>query len=135
MRDIADEGVFVARRDVGGKGQGMPRQQFVANVAATLDEIQQQLFQRALDLRAGNTREINDLDEFRAFFTPQDDNKPEIHGGFVRSHWTENPETDKVLKGLKVTIRCVPEEEIDNPGTCLFTGQSAQGRAVFAKAY
>ena len=135
MRDIADEGVFVARRDVGGKGQGMPRQQFVANVAATLDEIQQQLFQRALDLRAGNTREINDLDEFRAFFTPQDDNKPEIHGGFVRSHWTENPETDKILKGLKVTIRCVPEEEIDNPGTCLFTGQPAQGRAVFAKAY
>ena len=135
MRDIADEGVFVARRDVGGKGQGMPRQQFVANVAATLDEIQQQLFQRALDLRAGNTREINDLDEFRAFFTPQDDNKPEIHGGFVRSHWTENPETDKILKGLKVTIRCVPEEEIDNPGTCLFTGRPAQGRAVFAKAY
>ena len=135
MRDIADEGVFVARRDVGGKGQGMPRQQFVANVAATLDEIQQQLFQRALDLRAGNTREINDLDEFRAFFTPQDDNKPEIHGGFVRSHWTENPEVDKILKGLKVTIRCVPEEEIDNPGTCLFTGQPAQGRAVFAKAY
>ena len=135
MRDIADEGVFVARRDVGGKGQGMPRQQFVANVAATLDEIQQQLFQRALDLRVGNTREINDLDEFRAFFTPQDDNKPEIHGGFVRSHWTENPEVDKILKGLKVTIRCVPEEEIDNPGTCLFTGQPAQGRAVFAKAY
>ena len=135
MRDIADEGVFVARRDVGGKGQGMPRQQFVANVAATLDEIQQQLFQRALDLRAGNTREINDLDEFRAFFTPQDDNKPEIHGGFVRSHWTENPEVDKILKGLKVTIRCVPEEEIDNPGTCLFTGRPAQGRAVFAKAY
>jgi prolyl-tRNA synthetase len=133
-RDIAKNGVFLARRDTGEK-RGLARDELVQTAGALLDEMQTGLYQRALELREANTRQIDSLDEFREYFTPKDEEKPEIHGGFALCHWSEDPVVDQILKDLKVTIRCVPSTVEPQPGQCIFTGKPSAGRAVFAKAY
>jgi prolyl-tRNA synthetase len=133
-KDIANNGAFVARRDTGEK-QSVDRNEFVANIAQTLTEIQDNLFARAKKLREDNTCEITNLDDFRAYFTPKKADKPEIHGGFAMCHFVESPEVEQLLKALKVTIRCVPLEGGESQGTCVFTGKPASQRGVFAKAY
>jgi prolyl-tRNA synthetase len=134
-RDIADDAVMVARRDSSEKGEKTPRAQFVANVAALLAEMQMGLFQRAVALRAENTRNIDALDEFKAYFTSKNQDEPEIHGGFAMCHYVEDPSVNALLKELKVTIRCLPLDAPAEPGKCLFTGRPSARRAVFAKAY
>jgi len=135
-RDVKAGGVFLGRRDKGPKEKtSVPRDEFVATVADLLNEIQDQLFQRALALREANTRDIDDPDEFKAYFTPENVEKPEIHGGFARCHFVEGPEVLEAIKDLKVTIRNVPLEDDAPGGTCLFTGRPAERRAIFAKAY
>lgn len=133
-KDVAQQAVFVGRRDTGQK-ESMAREAFVANVASLLEEMQAGLFQRALALRQEHTRRIDDLDEFREYFTPRDPEQPEIHGGFALCHWAEDPEVDKVLNDLKVTIRCIPIQAEEEAGKCIFTGQPSTRRVVFAKAY
>lgn len=133
-KDIAQQAVFVARRDTGEK-IGTPRTEFVAKLGRLLDEIQTNLFQRALSLRQDNTRSIDNLDDFRAYFTPNNEDQPEIHGGFAMCHFVDEPQTQEILKDLKVTIRCVPLDGAAGPGRCIFTGQPSSQRAVFAKAY
>ncbi|MCH7990365.1 MAG: proline--tRNA ligase, partial [Planctomycetes bacterium] len=133
-RDIEKNGVFLARRDTGEKS-GVDRNEFVANISDTLKDIQDGLFQRALQMRKENTCTIDNLDEFRDYFTPKNPEKPEIHGGFAMCHWCEDPAVEEVLKELKVTIRCIPLEGDGETGTCLFTGKPSSGRALFAKAY
>jgi prolyl-tRNA synthetase len=109
----------------------------VANAARLLDEMQNGLFQRAKKLRQENTRVINNADEFREFFTPQNAENPEIHGGFALCHWCESDELHRLLADLKVTIRCLPmdPELADGEGPCFLTGRPGQQRAVFGKAY
>ena len=133
-RDIANDGVFLSRRDTMEKS-ATPRAEFVANVGSLLEEIQQNLFDRAASLRTENTREIDSIDEFREYFTPKSGKRPEIHGGFAMCRFVDDPQVYEVLKKLKVTIRCTPNDAPDDPGPCLFTGQPAERRAVFAKAY
>ena len=135
-RDVESNSVFMARRDTNEKC-GVPRDEFIANVATTLQDIQDSLYARADAMRQEHTRAIDSLEEFKAFFTPKDENKPEIHAGFAVCHWAEEPEVFELLKKLKVTVRCVPLDEAASPsaGTCIFTGKPSRGRAIFAKAY
>jgi prolyl-tRNA synthetase len=133
-KDIAKHSVFLARRDTGQKG-AVPRDEFVGTVCSVLDEIQNNLLQKALALREENTREIRSLAEFRDYFTPRNAEKPEIHGGFAVCHWCEDPAADEALKELKVTIRCVTLQGEQESGECVFTGKPSKQKAVFAKAY
>ena len=133
-RDMKDNKVFMSRRDT-GENQPMDKDEFIANATSLLDEIQSNLYQRALDLREQNTVNIDSLDEFRQYFTPENSDKPEIHGGFAKCHWCEDPEVFKILDELKVTIRCIPFDEPEESGTCIFTGKPSQKRAVFGKSY
>ncbi len=130
-RDIASDSVFMARRDKGPKEKsGVPRGEFVSRVTSILDEIQQTLHQRAVDLRESATQEIDTLDDFRAFFA---DDAP---GGFALTHWAGvDPAVDEVLKPLKVTPRCIPQTDDPEPGTCPFTGRESPQRIVFSKSY
>ncbi len=92
-----------------------------------------------MSYREANTRKIDKLDEFKAWFTPKNAEQPEIHGGFALCHVSETPEVEKILGDLKVSIRCLPVAgalaDCDEPGKCIFTGQPVQQRAVLAKAY
>lgn len=141
-RDIAGDTLMPKRRDEtpGEKKPATPRAQFVANLAHDLQAMQEGLFQRAVTHRQANTRTITGLDEFQAYFTPQNAERPEIHGGFAVCHFTEGKATDEILGKLKVTIRCIPLEDEPGfaeqiPGKCIFTGQPTTQRAVLAKAY
>jgi prolyl-tRNA synthetase len=133
-RDIAQDSLMVSRRDTGAKA-ATPRAQFLETVCKTLEEMQQGLFDRAKKLRDENTRIIDSLDEFKAYFTPKNENNPEIHGGFAISHWVDDPTAEAILKELKVTPRCIPIDGAEEPGNCIFTGKMSNKRIVFAKAY
>ncbi len=133
-RDIDKNSVFVGRRDQ-PKAAGMDRAEFIGNVTAILDEIQNGLYARALELREANTCVIDSLDEFKDYFTPKNQNKPEIHGGFAVCHFVDEPEMDAVLKPLKVTPRCIPLDAEEEQGTCIFTGKATTKKGIFGKSY
>ncbi len=133
-KDIAGDAVFVARRDTGLQ-QSMPRGEFVAQLPEMLDAIQQNLFDRALAMQREHTHEIATEADFRALFTPANPDRPEIHGGFAIAYFASEEALQPLLNELKVTIRCIPLEGDDRPGVCFYTGQPAQRRGVFAKAY
>ena len=140
-RDVAGDSVFVGRRDKGKKGCApQPRAQFIATVAEQLADMQKALYDRALAFRDANIRRIDNKDEFYAYFTPKNAEKPEIHGGFALTHWCGEAEVEKkISEDLQVTIRCIPlSGEVpgsEEPGTCPFTGKPSRQRVVFAKAY
>ena len=133
-RDVASGKISFGRRDVAGKLESS-RAEFVPLVPKMLDEIQHNLLQRAMKLREEATVWIDSLKEFDAYFTPKNEERPEIHGGLAHSHFVESPEMDEKLKALKVTVRCIPLADDEEPGKCIFTGQPSKRRGVFAKAY
>lgn len=133
-RDVASDSVFLGRRDQSPKEKrGVDRKEVIATAPGILQEMQQGLFDRALQYREEHTHEIDNLDEFREFFRTTDEKK--IEGGFVLSPWVDDPEVVKLLKELKVTTRCIPENQEEIDGKCIFTGKPTKRRAVFAKAY
>jgi prolyl-tRNA synthetase len=131
-KDIEKNSVFLGRRDQ-PKSTGIDRDQFVAQAESILAEMQQSLFDHALKLREENSKTINSEAEFREFFTAADENQ--IHGGFARCHFSNEEELEPLLKELKVTIRCLPQQDNDQPGTCFYSGKPAEKHAIFAKAY
>lgn len=133
-RDIENDSVFVGRRDQ-EKSAGMSRTEFIGQITSILDDIQNGLFTRALAFREEHTRVITDLDEFKAYFTPRNEEQPEIHGGFAHCHFVDEPEIQNVLKDLKVTPRCIPLADEPFDGACIFTGKKTVTRAIFAKSY
>lgn len=133
-KDIAKNSVFVGRRD-DGSTTPHDRNEFVARIGTLLTSIQDTLFSRALENRRNNTVKIDSLEEFRKYFTPKDEEKPEIHGGFALCHFVDEPEVEAILKDLKVTVRCIPFEGNEEEGKCIFTGKPSKKRAIFAKAY
>jgi prolyl-tRNA synthetase len=135
-RDIQSNSVFVGRRDQGPKEKkAVPRDEFVATVAETLDDIQTSLFNKAAALRESVMHPVDSLAEFEEYFTPKNPDKPEIHGGFALAHWADDPAVEEKLKELKVTARCIPLAGPEEPGKCIFTGKPSNKRVVFAKAY
>jgi prolyl-tRNA synthetase len=133
-RDLESDSVFLGRRDT-GESEGVGREQLVGGISGLLEEIQSNLFDRALELRESNSSQIDNLDDFTSFFTPPDGEKASIHGGFAWSYFNEDPKTTEVLNRLKVTVRCIPLDDSGQQGTCLFTGRPSTQRAVFARAY
>ena len=136
-RDIAENSVYVGRRDKApNEKSAFKRNQFVAEVTDILDEIQQNLFQRALAYRKEHTVEIEDKKTFYDYFTPQDEDKPEIHGGFSVSGWCGSEECEsKIKEDLAVTIRCIPFESEHGKGRCICSDKPSDSRVIFAKAY
>ena len=136
-RDLEKGTVAVYRRDQGPKEKTFPMAADVpASLPGLLQEIQDNLYKKALALRDQHTVKIDSEKEFYAFFTPKNPNKPEIHGGFALAHFNGSREVEEKLKNdLKVTVRCIPHELDTEPGTCIFTGEPSRQRVIFAKAY
>jgi prolyl-tRNA synthetase len=136
-RDIAQDSVFVGRRDRGAKEkEAIPRAQFVQTIVPILDEIQKNLFDRALAFREKHTAAVDSKDDFYAFFTPENPEKPEIHGGFAIAHWCgEQACEEKIKTDLSVTIRCIPLDAEKDAGKCVACGSNSLRRVIFAKAY
>ncbi len=139
-RDLESRSAAVARRDKGPKEKEfLSVDSLAARVPDLLAEIQQNLLDRALAFRREHTRKIDTKEEFYAYFTPQNSEKPEIHGGFALTHWNGSAAVEaKIKEDLKVTIRCIPEKSEEfpiEPGICPFTGEQSARRVIFGKAY
>ncbi|RJQ50563.1 MAG: proline--tRNA ligase [Desulfobacteraceae bacterium] len=136
-RDIASDSVFVARRDRDPREKtSIQRKRFVSEICRILDDIQDNLFQKALRFREENTRPIDNKEEFYSFFTPRDPVNSEIHGGFALSAWCGSNECEeKIKQDLSVTIRCIPFEPAGENARCIACGRQNSPRVVFAKAY
>ena len=129
-RDMESDSVFMGRRDRAPRDkQGVPRGEFVGSVLGLLDEIQDGLLERALQRRAEASTEITDVAQFEEFFAA------DAPGGFAWCHAADDPAYQDLLGRLKVTPRCIPVEDNDELGTCIFTGSADQKKTVFARSY
>ncbi|WP_141731426.1 proline--tRNA ligase [Oligoflexus tunisiensis] len=135
-RDMDQNAVFVAQRNKGHKDkQAIPRDQFVESLPKILTSIQDDLYQKALAYRNANMRKIDSMDELKKWFTPKNEDKPEIHGGFALVHVADDPAIGATLKEMKLTHRCTPLDAEKDAGTCLFTGKPVERRSIIAKSY
>jgi prolyl-tRNA synthetase len=135
-RDIENNSVFVGRRDQLPKDkQSHPCDTFVAGIGDLLDEIQSGLFARSKKFREDHTREIVSEAEFKEFFTEIDDGKQAGQGGFASMGFCCDPELeDQIAKKYKVSVRCIPDNTVDEDIPCAFTGKPGK-RVIFAKSY
>jgi prolyl-tRNA synthetase len=136
-RDLAQGTVAVARRDHPPKAkQFLSTDELVASAPDILTSIQTTLLERATAFRDSHTHPIDSRQDFAAFFTPANREKPEIHGGFALAHWDGSREVEEQVKEeLKVTIRCIPSAGASEPGICPFSGRPSARRVVWAKSY
>ena len=125
-RDLENGTVEVMRRDT-LQEETMSFDGIAEHIKSLLDDIQANIFKKALDYRASVTREVNSYEEF----------KVEIEkGGFISAHWDGTPETEeKIKEETKATIRCIPLEGDKTPGKCMVTGRPSACRVLFARAY
>ncbi|GGF12069.1 proline--tRNA ligase [Flavobacterium limi] len=126
-KDLENGTFEVARRDTLTKetvsGEGI-----VNYVNDLLEQIQADLFNKALDYRNQHITEVNSFEEFKDVL----DGK----GGFVSAHWDGTAATEEKIKDLtKATIRCIPLSHVEEAGSCVFTGNPSTKRVLFAKAY
>lgn len=126
-RDIEQQQVFCARRDTGEK-KSIARGEFVANIAQLLQEIQNNLFQRAQKRQKENTVQVATLDELKEYFAH--------NTGFVESYFCGDPAIEEMLKKeLAITIRCIPLATEKEQGPCLAHPECQGSRVIWAKSY
>lgn len=126
MRDLEAGTVEVARRDTLTK-ESRPIEGLVQHIKELLDEIQGNIYQKALAFREQNTFRVDTWDEFTAQIEK---------GGFILAHWDGTPETEELIKEeTKATIRCIPLDAPAEDGKCIRTGAPSSRRVVFARAY
>jgi prolyl-tRNA synthetase len=93
-----------------------------------IDEIQQNIYQKALDFRNQMTTKVDSWEEFNKVLNEK--------GGFISAHWDGTGETEeKIKEQTKATIRCVPLDGTLEEGKCVFTGRHSERRVLFARAY
>ena len=126
-RDLENNTAELARRDTLEK-ENLSQDNLVARIEELLIEIQDNLFQKALDFRDGLITEVDNFEDFKEIL----DGK----GGFVSAHWDGTSETEEKIKSLtKATIRCIPLDAIKEEGKCVLSGNPSSKRVLFAKAY
>lgn len=126
MRDLENGTVEVARRDTLTK-ESQPLDGIVEHVTALLNEIQANIYQKALNFREENTFTVDTWDEF----------KEQIEkGGFISAHWDGTSATEEKIKAeTKATIRCIPLDAEEESGKCVYSGAESNKRVIFARAY
>ncbi|HEX8398701.1 MAG TPA: proline--tRNA ligase [Pyrinomonadaceae bacterium] len=126
MRDLENGTLEIARRDNLTKEtqQFDGAADFIANL---LDEIQANIYQKALKFREENTFRVDTWDEF----------KEQIErGGFLSAHWDGTAETEERIKEeTKATIRCIPLAAPEESGVDVYSGEPSKRRVIFARAY
>jgi prolyl-tRNA synthetase len=126
MRDLENNTVEIARRDTLTK-ETVELDGIEAYLIETLDKIQENIYKKAFDFRAENTKEVNSWDEFLVKIE---------EGGFLMAHWDGTSETEDKIKDLtKATIRCIPLDSEMEEGKCVLTGNPSKQRVVFARSY
>jgi prolyl-tRNA synthetase len=127
MRDLENNVVEVARRDTREK-QSVGVDGLTESIKSLLEDIQQNMFNKARAYRDAHITEANTWDEFTTLL--------EEKGGFISAHWDGTAETEAAIKEkTKATIRCVPLDNPQQQGQCILTGKPSTQRVLFATAY
>ena len=125
-RDMEQNMAEVARRDTLQK-TSLPQEGLAQQVLDLLSEIQDNIYQKALDFRAANTYKVDNYEEFK---TRIED------GGFFLCHWDGTAETEEKIKNeTKATIRAIPFDHDGETGCCMVSGRPSAQRVIFARAY
>ncbi len=127
-RDIEKNSVAVARRDVPGKaGKAFVSQDgILEHLTDLLESIQKALFDRAYKFRADHTFDVTNLDEL----------KSEVENGFARAYWAGTTEDeDRIQSEMKASVRAIPFDQPNTPGTCIITGVQTSQQVIIARAY
>lgn len=126
-KDLEKGSVELARRDT-LKKEFISQDSVVEKVSGLMTEIQDNLFQRALNFRNSHTTRVETFEEFKEVLKEK--------GGFISAHWDGTAETEAKIKELtKATIRLIPFEAQKEEGACVFSGKPSSQRVLFAKAY
>src|SRR6056297_331384 len=126
-RDLENGTIEVARRDTLQK-EVINLDQVTEKVTNLMDDIQQNIYQKANNFRKENTHSADSYEEFKKIL--------EEKGGFVEAHWDGTEETEmKIKEDTKATIRCIPVEGEKEEGKCMVTGKPSKQKVIFAKAY
>jgi prolyl-tRNA synthetase len=126
-KDIENGTFEIARRDTLTK-EVITNKGAVNYIGDLLEQIQKDLYTKALQYRDSHITEVNSFEEFKEVL----ENKT----GFISAHWDGTPETEEKIKELtKATIRCIPLNRVEEEGKCIFSGGKSFGRVLFAKAY
>jgi prolyl-tRNA synthetase len=126
LRDLENGSIEVARRDTLTK-ESRSLEGVVDYVANLLDEIQANIYQKALNFREENTFRVDTWEDFHAQIEK---------GGFITAHWDGTAETEeKIKQETKATIRCIPLDAPEEAGTCVYSGEPSNKRVIFARAY
>ena len=125
-RDIENGTVELARRDTLEKSV-IPQKGLAAYIKSLLDEIQENIYNKALEFRNANTHRVDNWDELVDVL--------ENRGGFALAHWDGTPESEEKIKETKATIRCLLKDAEQEEGKCVVSGRPSKQRVVIAKAY
>ncbi len=126
-KDLEKGTVEMARRDTLTK-EIVETTAVVARVEGLLEEIQDNLFTKAINYRTAHTTQVSSYDEFKKVLNEK--------GGFISAHWDGTSATEeKIKKETKATIRCIPLDTDNEGGTCIVTGNISARKVLFAKAY
>lgn len=125
-RDLEEGTIEVARRDTQEKAT-FQIEDIENKIEHLLEQIQNNLFQKALDFRTAKTSFVDTWDEFKLKLE---------EGGFILAHWDGTSETEqKIKEETKATIRCIPLDDNFEDGVCVYSGKPSTRRVYFAKAY
>jgi prolyl-tRNA synthetase len=126
-RDLDNNTVELARRDTKEK-KVYSLDNLAGRIETLLDDIQRNIYKKALSFREANTTRVDDYQTFKEVL----DGK----GGFIAAHWDGTPETEeKIKEETKATIRCIPLDAPEEAGQCVYTGKPSSRRVLFARAY
>jgi prolyl-tRNA synthetase len=126
-RDVENGTAELARRDTLEKSV-MPQEGIAEHIEKLLEEIQENIYNKALRFRADNTCEVDTWEEFLEVINTK--------GGFVSAHWDGTAATEEKIKELtKATIRLIPVDTSAEQGQCVYSGNPSERRVIFAKAY
>lgn len=126
-RDLENNTVEIARRDTLTK-ENVSQDGLIDHIEKLLDQIQQNIYTKALDFRSEMTTKVDSYDQFKEVL--------QTKGGFILAHWDGTPETEEKIKNeTKATIRCIPLDAPNEQGHCIITGKPSSRRVIFAKAY
>ena len=142
MRDVEGNKVMVKERTKLGTPEGkqiVGFDEFVASVSSRLEQMQKDIFAKAKNRLEHNIRtDITDPAEFKKYFAESnvwiEDNK-QGKVAFVRGKWSGDPESESILKEMKITIRCIPFDQFGSEGICLLTGKPATMDVIYARSY
>ena len=126
-RDLENNVVELARRDTLEK-KSIPMKEITNHIKIILEDIQNNLFDRANSFREERITAVETFDEFKSILSSK--------GGFISAHWDGTSETEQsIKKETKATIRCIPFSKNIKAGYCVYSGKPSPQRVLFAKAY